>query len=117
MEALGRPGMRCPPPTRTSRRALQVGALHEQRHSFVTGMDPIPERQLGMYPPIAIDAAEVGMHVTDQISEHRQLRLELADPFAAATSSARSPVAKPASRQVNAVPTALATNGAKAEPK
>jgi hypothetical protein len=78
---------------------LQVGALHEQRHSFVTApWDPMPERQLGMYAPIAIDAAEVGMHVTDQISEHRQLRLELTDPFAAATSSARSPVAKPASR-------------------
>ncbi len=58
--------------------ASPVGASHQQRDSFMPDFDSMPERQLGVHAPRAVDATEVSEGSADQICEprvtHRPLR-------------------------------------------
>ena len=52
-----------------ARDALDACLAHQEVDSFVTDGEPVSERQLGVYTPVAVDAARVAVHPADDLSE------------------------------------------------
>jgi hypothetical protein len=51
------------------RDTVQMGASHQQGDRFVTNLDPMAERQLGVHAPSAIDTTEVRVDLADHVGE------------------------------------------------
>jgi hypothetical protein len=57
------------PVFRPTREPLEAGSAHQQRHRFGADRETMTERQLRVDASIPIDATEVGMDLTDEVSE------------------------------------------------
>jgi hypothetical protein len=69
--AAGRREVRVASVAGTARYAPEVSASHQHLDGLMTDLDPVTQRQLGVYAARAVDAAEVGMDLVDEFSEPR----------------------------------------------
>jgi hypothetical protein len=50
--------------------ALEAGLAHQQPHRFGTDGDAVAQRELGVNPAVAVQAAEVDVDPADHLGEH-----------------------------------------------
>src|ERR671932_384437 len=67
----GRGEVRDAPIPKATREAFDAGSTHEPIDGLVTDGDALAQRQLGVHPPIAVDAARRGVNRSDEIGEPR----------------------------------------------
>ena len=51
--------------------ALNIGALHKNRHSTVAHLDPQPLREFCVHPPCPVNATSITVHLANDVSEPR----------------------------------------------
>ena len=70
VDQVGRRGqVRDAPIPRSTQEAFDPGSTHQLIDGLVPDGDAVAQRQLGVHPPIAVDAPGGGVHCADEIGE------------------------------------------------